>query len=283
LNCGTKEQREKIEKEKEKHDEDAKKEKEKKEEEERRERQRREDDERRERQKKEDEERAKNQKKQKEEEEKAAQKKIEKEKEASAQAAKNGPKTFLHNIHKKYLLEWTNSENDEVYKNKEYECDICMQKRKTYNGRFHAELWFDVCKDCAERKAMKERPPLLCDWKHILVFTEYAEGPYLDTGMYICKKCNKKRKCCDGRYFCSQCNFDLCDACARKQDWTSKLKIKDEKGHVLLYSTYHQEGYSSGNYICNMCKKTLLCADGRMLCAACKYDICKDCAPKHKK
>lgn len=116
-----------------------------------------------------------------------------------------------------------------------------------------------------------------CDKGHILVFSMYNEGAY-SGGWYSCNKCRKNAKNKDGRYFCFQCQYDLCHSCSAEYEKMTATKCK--KGHNLVWSNYNEGGYSCNLYCCDLCNVNKKCSDGRFYCNQCHFDACISCASK---
>lgn len=108
-------------------------------------------------------------------------------------------------------------------------------------------------------------------------------------GKFKCNRCGGKGNCTDGRFHCPKCKFDACSKCCQVSVSVSPSNSPYSfpgvpaqplcpQGDKLQWSST-TNGYSSGRYICNSCRKSKECSLYRWHCPNCQHDICPDCKP----
>jgi len=178
-----------------------------------------------------------------------------------------------------------------IYPDNSYLCDRCDREGKCTSGRWRcATCNFDICTVCSPapssekfvvyyEKAGKESAPVsstiitTCLSDHLLWYSTYS---YL-SGQYECNKCFKLKNCADGRWFCLQCEYDICLECrAAPEDVEKYMKICCN-GHNMIQS---RNRYTPEEifYRCNFCRKARDVESNRWWCPICSFDICLECA-----
>ena len=103
-----------------------------------------------------------------------------------------------------------------------------------------------------------------------------------DNGNWICDICqnyyNKNR---EGRFRCTNCDFDICLKCKLLEESGYKFNnifICRFDSHILIDSTVE-----ANDWICNICKKSFKQKTiKRFSCRKCNFDICNDCKLKEE-
>lgn len=167
------------------------------------------------------------------------------------------------------------SKVDPQYMQNVFVCNFCHYFDKTGRGCWHCKVCqWDACLDCYKN-------PYKCDKGHYLQRTSVLPKEYTG-GCFVCNYCKDTFKnSAPGVLHCRTCFYDICDQCAIIT--RPSLHRKCDKGHLLSLEKNLRKfpGYSSGSYICNVCKRHLAVVDiGVLHCAPCQYDLCLECAGK---
>ena len=113
-----------------------------------------------------------------------------------------------------------------------------------------------------------------------------------------CKECNQKYSKTESRFYCSICDYNMCNICRKNKKYyiigciptdaePSNNKIKKQfikhKGHEhrLTYCRTKRTA-SHGGWICNKCKDEFTNKVWTFYCTCCDYDLCTACAQKEK-
>ena len=113
-----------------------------------------------------------------------------------------------------------------------------------------------------------------------------------------CKECNQKYSKTESRFYCSICDYNMCNNCRKNKKYyiigciptdaePSNNKIKKQfikhKGHEhrLTYCRTKRTA-SHGGWICNKCKDEFTNKVWTFYCTCCDYDLCTACAQKEK-
>jgi len=114
-----------------------------------------------------------------------------------------------------------------------------------------------------------------------------------------CNECKEKHFKKEGRYFCSQCEYNMCDKCIEKKDYykmkpfpnditPSNKNVKENKikskhhEHQLVYCRTKRTCLSCG-WICDVCKKDFKTDIWSYYCTICDFDLCCECLGIHGK
>ena len=111
-----------------------------------------------------------------------------------------------------------------------------------------------------------------------------------------CNCCKKNYSKNDARYYCSLCDFNMCDVCHAKQNYPKKrifqeldikpsnneikepkLKIKYHE-HNLTYCRSSRNFIGYNTWICDKCGKEFENNIWSFVCTFCDYDLCDKCA-----
>lgn len=113
-----------------------------------------------------------------------------------------------------------------------------------------------------------------------------------------CKECNQKYSKTESRFYCSICDYNMCNNCRKNKKYyiigciptdaePSNNKIKKQfikhKGHEhrLTYCRTKRTASHLG-WICNKCKDEFTNKVWTFYCTCCDYDLCTACAQKEK-
>jgi len=103
---------------------------------------------------------------------------------------------------------------------------------------------------------------------------------------YICSNCNQTNFKDIGVWKCVECNYLICPICyiSHPEPINIKEEQKSPKQNILYCNSKHvlkistsAEGCKNANFICDKCRKYNKCAEGRLNCSICRFDICKRC------
>jgi hypothetical protein len=107
-------------------------------------------------------------------------------------------------------------------------------------------------------------------------------------GLYNCCFCGKIGDPMMGRWYCEDCNLNMCGMCipsAAQADvnMTARGETTNcNKGHTLTYTS--ECSFDIKEITCSKCKAPITIGSFRWNCHDCNYDICKTCrtAPEVK-
>ena len=117
----------------------------------------------------------------------------------------------------------------------------------------------------------------------------------LNNFIWKCNLCLVKYQKISPKYFCSVCNFSMCEKCHAARNYpkkkafpenidTSHITIKKKflktvyHKHILVYSRTSRDSTELKQWFCNNCKETFENEDWSFYCTKCDYDLCKKCA-----
>ena len=127
--------------------------------------------------------------------------------------------------------------------------------------------------------------------KHVLIYIISI----LNWKCSYCKNIYSKNV---ARYYCSLCDYNMCDKCYSKRNYSKKKIFKDlvvkpsnaEIKEPKLKSKYHKHNLiycrSSRNFIgyntwiCDNCEKEFTNENWSFICTHCDFDLCCECAKK---
>ena len=113
-----------------------------------------------------------------------------------------------------------------------------------------------------------------------------------------CSYCKNIYSKNNARYYCSLCDYNMCDKCYSKRNYSKKKIFKDlvvkpsnvEIKEPKLKSKYHKHNLiycrSSRNFIgyntwiCDNCEKEFTNENWSFICTHCDFDLCCECAKK---
>ena len=124
--------------------------------------------------------------------------------------------------------------------------------------------------------------------KHKLVYL-------LSNYEWKCNKCKKKYEKKDAKYYCSICNFNLCEECHSKQNYNKKkvfpegvkpsnksVNIKfldtDYHEHRLIYCRSSRSAIGYNGWNCDNCRDSFQNETWSFYCTNCDFDLCTKCA-----
>jgi len=174
-----------------------------------------------------------------------------------------------------------------IYPDNAYLCDRCDREGICTSGRWGCTICnYDICTNCApppegsvsiyEKSSKKPVAPsitTMCAKGHLLWYSTYC---YL-SGLYECNKCFAHKNCADGRWFCLQCEYDICLTCRAPPEDVASYSKTCNNGHNMIQS---KNRYSSDEifYRCDFCSKGKSIEETRWWCPMCNYDVCNECA-----
>ena len=137
----------------------------------------------------------------------------------------------------------------------------------------------------------KELGRKIDEHEHIVIYTKTNYD-------WKCKECNQKYSKTKSRFYCSICDYNMCNNCRKNKKYyiigciptdaePSNNKIKKQfikhKGHEhrLTYCRTKRTA-SHGGWICNKCKDEFTNKVWTFYCTCCDYDLCTACAQKEK-
>jgi hypothetical protein len=110
---------------------------------------------------------------------------------------------------------------------------------------------------------------------------------------WCCNECKKNYNKKIGRYYCSICDYNICDQCIENHDYekmkpfpedivpsngniTENVKKSSHHEHQLVYCITKRTCISSG-WICDVCKKNFNKDKWSFYCTCCDFDQCYEC------
>eukprot|EP00826_Nyctotherus_ovalis_P049640 TRINITY_DN6015_c0_g2_i1.p1 TRINITY_DN6015_c0_g2~~TRINITY_DN6015_c0_g2_i1.p1 ORF type:complete len:331 (-),score=53.82 TRINITY_DN6015_c0_g2_i1:3-995(-) len=117
-----------------------------------------------------------------------------------------------------------------------------------------------------------------CNRGHVMAWTSKAGFLYRNE-YYRCNNCGVTLGCCQGRWWCDKCSYDLCPSCYPHLLSDNALCNGCPQRHPLSWtlSSYSKNGSKVTRYFCNLCTGTFPCCSGRWCCFVCEFDICDYC------
>lgn len=109
-----------------------------------------------------------------------------------------------------------------------------------------------------------------------------------------CNICNKDYNKNNAKYYCSICDFNMCDKCNSKGNYTKKKSfpeyviypknlvslqffITNCHEHRLIYGRSSRYTLNYNTWICDICKNKFENQDWSFFCTECDYDLCYNC------
>ena len=113
--------------------------------------------------------------------------------------------------------------------------------------------------------------------------------------IWKCNLCSNKYEKTSPKYFCSVCNYSMCENCHAIRNYpkkkafpddidTSEITIKKKflktvyHKHILVYSRTSRDSTEYKQWFCNNCKTTFENDVWSFYCTKCDFDLCKICA-----
>ena len=109
---------------------------------------------------------------------------------------------------------------------------------------------------------------------------------------WICNICKEFYSKDESKYYCSLCNFDVCNCCIglvkkyplnqfyHQQTKLEKLKFPDHE-HEMVYCRTSRDFNNLSKWFCNNCHKTYSNKIWSFYCTKCDYDICLKCSKEY--
>ncbi len=109
---------------------------------------------------------------------------------------------------------------------------------------------------------------------------------------WICKICKKNYSANETSYYCSLCDYNICDGCIgekkkyhMKKCYHQQTKLKYLNGdfheHKMIYCRTSRSGDHLSRWKCNLCKESYSNKIWSFYCTYCDYDLCLNCAKKY--
>ena len=115
-----------------------------------------------------------------------------------------------------------------------------------------------------------------------------------------CNVCNSVNNRREGKYYCSLCDYNMCDKCRdkgyydKKRDFPKDMPICSIKfKNKFLKTSFHEHNLvfcktsrivlGRTYWKCNKCRKGYNDDVWAFYCTKCDFDLCSDCAGIHKK
>jgi len=133
---------------------------------------------------------------------------------------------------------------------------------------------FDIKKIITDQK---KGTVMKCEKYHDLVWSKMKET--YGEEFVQCDLCKKKTLVKNGRWFCLECDYNICPKCRRVP--LEETKTCNENHPLVWHST--QGGYPYPLYWCDLCRMEGNIFDGRWHCEACTYDLCNCCRGPEQK
>ena len=111
---------------------------------------------------------------------------------------------------------------------------------------------------------------------------------------WICSLCKKRFYKKDSNYYCSLCDFSMCEKCYSKGNYLKMKTISainpsltsiinpflqsKHHEHKLVYCTTSRSVIVKGGWFCNICKWEYENEVWSFFCSNCDFDLCANCA-----
>lgn len=117
----------------------------------------------------------------------------------------------------------------------------------------------------------------------------------LNTFNWKCNLCKIKYDKLKPKYFCSLCNYSMCENCYNMRNYPKKKEFPDNidnsnitinkkylktvyHKHILYYSRTSRDSTELKQWYCNNCQEEFENDVWSFYCTKCDYDLCKKCA-----
>ena len=198
-------------------------------------------------------------------------------------------KDFKFPCHKHKMIYCRTSRN--YNKNTTWICNLC---KKNYSDKiwsfYCTECDFDICLKCSKKYIPNESiiysiGITIDDHPHKLVYM-------ITNRDWVCNICRKSFDNDIPTYYCSKCDYDVCQNCMMnrsdepkyplynegdRESYKIKIINKDCHKHPLIYSITSRSAKKETTWICNECKKNYESNEWSFYCSFCDYDLCYDC------
>ena len=178
--------------------------------------------------------------------------------------------------------------------NKTYTCDLCLRSYNHSTWSFYCtNCNYYICLSCSKKYIPANKfiniGIKINAHNHKLVYMVTQRN-------WTCKLCQKSYNKFCPTYYCSKCNYDVCEKCMKKRDKFVKLasfdlstlftsfSIENPKNniinddchnHPLIYCNTHGLN-NKEKWICNKCSKSYK-NDWSFYCTWCNFYLCYDC------
>lgn len=159
------------------------------------------------------------------------------------------------------------------------------RRREESVPKFHEELKENVAAAAAAEPRREEKRVSTCAKGHKLTLSGSDMSP---SAQFQCNNCRSISPCSIGVWTCDPCRFAVCPLCylepqdsARHPNWRElgeATELTCNKMHRLAL-TGSAEGYRNSVFCCDICRCMRKCADKRLCCLRCRFDVCNECRP----
>lgn len=162
---------------------------------------------------------------------------------------------------------------------------LCEKCGRAYMGT--ANMWrcekckLNICQACLPPPSNAPQEAIVeitkCPRKHNLNF----EIGMVAGGGYNCVFCGQLGNPLNGRWYCLECNFNICGVCIPNSAIPEANMAAGgstttcTKGHTLAFTSDHS--FEIKSIACYKCKKDIPLETWRWNCYLCPYDICTNC------
>ena len=173
----------------------------------------------------------------------------------------------------------------------DYICDICAKVFKNFTPSYYCTICdFDMCEECTilteflpkSRKVESRNEGNYWQFKsqkhnnHPLAFLSLKKN----NKIMKCECCQKVLNPEEYFYFCSGCEFCLCEECKNKEKPGNPFQFSPYWHEHPLSFCYPIKPKSIDKFICNHCKNEVT-FQFSFYCTKCDYHLCKNCCVKY--
>lgn len=113
---------------------------------------------------------------------------------------------------------------------------------------------------------------------------------------WSCNLCKINYDISNAKYYCSLCDFNMCDNCHSKGNYTKKKSFPENNSflqipfrqfyktiyheHSLIYCRSSRSNNSLIGWVCDICERKFKNEDWSFFCTKCNFDVCINCIKK---
>lgn len=176
-----------------------------------------------------------------------------------------------------------------------WNCNICHLNFTNRIWSFYCTYCdFDLCLICAKNLVPQE--DLLNVWGIKINEHEHTLIYLINNKNWSCDKCSTSFNSNTGKFYCSLCDYNMCNNCKVKVNSENKnmnlnlngknyfdgdfIKTKYHNHSLIYCNTSRNEGETTWN--CDICRAKYGPQSWSFYCTKCDYDVCYNCFKKAK-
>ena len=198
-------------------------------------------------------------------------------------------KSFKFSCHEHKMIYCRTSRN--YNKTTSWTCNLCKTSYENKIWSFYCTLCdYDICLKCSkefisEDLYISNDGIKIDNHNHRLILM-------ITNKCWICNLCHKNFDESDPTFYCTKCDYNVCEKCLRKISDEPKYPL-DEEGnrkndtietinfeghkHPLMYCITSRAANKKTNWFCNECSNHFGSNEWSFYCSLCDYDLCYNC------